>query len=129
MKKALLSMTAAIAVATLSVSPVTSGEVSPVGTWQSSTGESRYEVSLCGSDKLCARLTWLRSDARTAENMAYLNKYIVRGARPVSENKWRGTIDYAGEKIGGSVTLVNADRMRLNACMLIACQSVDFHRI
>ena len=110
--------------------PVISDELSPVGKWRTTTGESQYEVTLCGDGtRLCAKLTWLRADARTADNLAYLNKYVVRGAKPTSANKWRGIINYAGEKIGGSVTLISANRMRLNGCKLIVCQTMDFKRV
>jgi uncharacterized protein (DUF2147 family) len=104
--------------------------MTPIGKWRSTTGESQYEVTYCGDGtRLCARLTWLRSDARTAENLQYLNKYVVRGARSIQTNKWRGTINYGGEKIGGSVTLLNDDKMRLTGCKLIACQTMDFNRV
>ena len=131
MKHPLKSLAMAIlAAGSLFATPVVSEEPSPVGKWQTSTGESRYEVSLCGDGtRLCAKLTWLRSDARTAENVKYLNKYVVHGAKPLAPNKWRGTVNYAGEKIAGSVTLVAPDKMRLNSCMLVVCQSIDFHRI
>jgi uncharacterized protein (DUF2147 family) len=104
--------------------------VSPVGKWQTAGGESRYEVNYCGSgDYLCAKLTWLRSDARTPENLAYLNRLVVRGAVPTSSNKWRGTIRYDGQEIPGRMTLVGNDKMVLSGCQLIFCQTVEFQRI
>lgn len=104
--------------------------VSPVGRWQTATGESRYEVSYCGSgEHLCAKLTWLRSDARTPENLAYLNRLVVRGAVPSSYNKWTGTIRYDGQEIPGRMTLVGNDKMVLSGCQLLFCQTVEFQRI
>ncbi len=111
------------------ISPVMANDASPVGKWQTATGESRYEVSYCGGTALCARLTWLRSDARTPENLAYLNTYVVKGAHRTGTNKWSGTLSYNGEKIGGSMTLIDGDSMRLSGCKLIMCQTLEFERI
>ena len=105
-------------------------DLTPVGTWQTTSGESRYSVSYCGDGtELCAKLIWLRKDARTPENLALLNKHVVHGARPTAANKWRGTVKYDGHTVSGSVTLVNQDKMSLRGCQLIACQNVDFVRI
>lgn len=117
-----------VALATLTL-PAFAGQVSPVGTWQSSTGESRYQVSLCGDGtELCAKLTWLRDDARTAENLAFLNKWVVK-AHPVQANKWRGTVNYKGDTVSGSVTLVNEDTLKLSGCKGIFCKSLRFNRV
>jgi uncharacterized protein (DUF2147 family) len=103
---------------------------SPVGTWQTSTGESRYSVSYCGDgSQLCAKLIWLRSDAKKPANLAQLNKMVVNGAKAIAANKWRGTVTYEGKRVSGSVTLVNKNRMKLSGCAFIACKSVDFVRI
>ena len=130
MRKTAVKIAAGLVVLTMSVASALSGELSPVGQWQSATGESRYEVTMCGDGtKLCARLTWLRADARTLDNLKLLNKYVVTGARPTNANKWRGTVHYAGGKAGGSVTLLSPDKMRLSGCKLIMCQTFDFHRL
>ncbi|MEO5806024.1 hypothetical protein [Devosia sp.] len=107
--------------------PAFAQDPSPVGNWQTTTGESRYAVSLCGDGtQLCAKLTWLRADARTPANLSQLNRLVVQGARVSSPNKWRGTVNYGGQKVSGSVTLVSSGKMRLTGCQLIACKSVDF---
>lgn len=109
--------------------PSMAGELSPVGTWQTTTGESRYAVSLCGDGtQLCAKLTWLRSDARTPENLALLNKTVVHRATPTAANKWRGTVQYGGHNVSGSLTLISDNRMTLSGCKLVACQQIDFER-
>ena len=121
---------AAAALALCAAAPTFAQDLTPVGTWQTITGESRYSVSYCGDGtELCAKLTWLRADAQTPENLALLNKYVVQGARSTAENKWRGTVKYDGHTVSGSVTLVNEDKLSLSGCKLIACQKVDFVRI
>ena len=125
-----LKTIAAAALALGLAAPAVAQDLSPVGTWQTTTGESRYAVSYCGDGtQLCAKLTWLREDARTPENVALLNEYVVQGARPTAENKWRGSVKYEGRTVSGSVTLVSEDKMSLSGCQLIACQKVEFVRI
>ena len=127
----ILTKTIAAAALTLFVAaPAFAQDLTPVGTWQTATGESRYSVSYCGDGtELCAKLTWLREDAKTPENLALLNKYVVQRAKPTAANKWRGTVNYEGKIVAGSVTLISGDRMSLSGCQLIACQKVDFVRI
>ena len=121
---------AAAALALCAAVPTFAQDLTPVGTWQTTTGESRYTVSYCGDGTdLCAKLTWLREDAKTPENLALLNKYVVQGAQATAQNKWRGTVNYDGHTVSGSVTLVNEDKLSLSGCKLIACQKVDFVRV
>ena len=126
----LIKTIAAAALALCAAAPAFAQDLTPVGTWQTTTGESRYSVSYCGDGtELCAKLIWLRSDAKTPENLALLNKHVVQGARATAANKWRGTVKYAGHTVSGSVTLVNQDKLSLSGCQLIACQKVDFVRL
>ena len=102
----------------------------PTGTWQTSTGESRYKVSYCGDGtQLCAKLTWLRDDARTEENLAYLNRYVVRGASPAADNKWQGQVSYAGDTFAGSLTMTSANSLKLSGCKGMFCKTMSFSRI
>lgn len=102
----------------------------PTGTWQSTTGESRYKVTYCGDGtQLCAKLTWLRDDARTEENLPYLGAYVVKGAVPAGGNQWEGKVNYNGETFSGRVTMVSANSMTLKGCKGMFCQSMDFNRI
>lgn len=130
MFKVAKKITVGITLLALSAVPTLSGEMSPVGKWQTATGDSRYEVMLCeGGRAICAKLTWLRADTRTADNVRYLNTYVVRGARPAAQNKWRGIINYGDEKVSGSVTLTSPNTMRLQGCKAIFCQSMTFNRV
>lgn len=129
MLRSIMKIAAAATLAALASTPAMANDLNPVGSWQSTTGEARYEVVNCGNGQLCARLTWLRSDARTAENLQYLNQYVVSGAVPASSNKWRGTVHYEGEAINGNLTMLNDDQMRVSGCKVIMCQTVEFTRI
>ena len=101
----------------------------PTGNWQSTSGESRYNVSYCGDGtQLCAKLTWLREDARTQENLPYLNRYVVKGAVATGKNRWEGKLAYAGDVYSGRVTMVSANAMKLKGCKGVFCQSMNFVR-
>ena len=102
---------------------------SPVGTWQVTTGEARYAVMSCGSGKLCAKLVWLRSDARTEENLALLNHYVVKGAQPAGGGKWSGNVTFNGHDYDGTMQLVSKNFMTLKGCSGILCQTYEFTRI
>ncbi len=102
----------------------------PLGKWQTTTGESRYEISKCQNGKaICAKLVWLRPDVRTPENLKQLNRIVLSGAKLVSKNKWRGAVKYAGESLSGSLVLLNKNKLRLNGCSFIFCKTVNFKRL
>jgi hypothetical protein len=124
----LRTLAAAIAIAcSSSFAAIAADAASPVGSWQLSTGESRYDVAECGSDAICARLTWLRDDERTEENLALLGSVVIKGAR-VRDNKWKGTAIYEGRRVDASMTMVDGDTMRLTGCQLL-CQTLTLSRI
>ena len=128
---AFVNILAAATLALALAAPVVAADnLNPVGNWRTTTGESRYKVSLCGDGtQLCAKLIWLREDARTPENMKLLNSYVVQGAREVRENNWTGTVKYDGQTVDGSVTMVSRNQMQFSGCKLIACKQVDFVRM
>jgi uncharacterized protein (DUF2147 family) len=120
----------AIATVALGLAGTPSLAADPTGTWQSTTGESRYKVSYCGNgQQLCAQLTWLRDDAKTAENLQYLGDYVLRGAQPTAANRWRGKLNYNGDTYNGSVTMISANALTLKGCSGVFCKSMQFQRI
>jgi len=120
---------AAAMLVTLAASPALAAQ-SPAGTWQTTTGESRFEVTLCGDGtQVCAKLIWLREDARTAENLPYLNSYVLLGAKRALENKWRGDAEYLGEVVRGTLTLVDHDTLTINGCEGALCKKFELNRI
>jgi len=102
----------------------------PTGIWQSTSGESRYKVTYCGDgQQLCAKLTWLRDDARTKDNVAYLNRYVVKGATETASNKWAGQLLYDGDSYDGSLTMTGSDSLKLSGCKGMFCKTMNFSRI
>ena len=116
--------------ASLSCAGLQAAEPNPLGNWQTATGESRFKVTRCGTgEELCARLIWLRDDARTAENLALLNNFVLTGARQVAANSWAGTVVYDGDTYAGTVVFKSNDVMTVKSCSGILCHSYDLHRI
>lgn len=126
----LSSACAAVAVCGLFALPAIAADIDPSGQWQVTTGESRYRVTACGKGghELCAKLTWLREDARTEANLALLNKTIVRG-HPADENKWTGTVVYDGQTYDATVTIVSNNSMRVHGCSGMFCKSFELSRL
>ncbi len=119
---------AAIFAAGLTVA--TAADNDPTGQWEVTTGESRYRISYCGDgNELCARLTWLRDDARTDENLALLDRYVVQEARPDEGNSWVGTMQYDGETYVATARLLSSDAMELKSCSGVFCRSFTLRRI
>ena len=113
----------------LGLAPALAGDLDPVGSWQSASGEARVKVTLCGDGtELCAKLTWLAEDARTDENLELLNAYVVNKAKPVEENQWRGTVHFDGDSATGSIVLVSASTMTVSGCKLV-CKTFAFNRM
>src|SRR5262245_6211019 len=105
-------LAAALVLVGLAATPAFAAD--PTGTWLSSGGESRYKVSYCGDGtQLCAKLTWLREDAKTQTNLAYLNRYVVKGAVSSGRNSWEGQLSYDGDVFAGKVTMVSDNTMSL----------------
>jgi uncharacterized protein (DUF2147 family) len=120
-------LAAALLLAGLAATPALAAD--PTGTWLSTSGESRYKVSYCGDGtQLCAKLTWLRDDARTRTNLAYLNRYVVKGAVAAGADSWEGQLAYDGEIYAGKVTMVSDDALKLRGCKGVFCQSMNFVR-
>ena len=118
----------AFALALTAVSPVLAAGASPIGRWQVTTGEARYSVVACGGT-LCAKLVWLRNDARTDDNLAMLNHYVVRGAKPQGDGKWSGSLVVKGNSYDGTMTMVSKNFMRLDACSGFICLTYEFTRL
>lgn len=130
----MLNLTLRLATACLALSvfaaPLSANSASPVGDWQLTSGESRFEISTCGENALCAKLTWLRDDVKgDAELASHLDSYVMSGATPSGANTWSGTVSYDGATYAGKLILVDADTMRLRGCMGIFCKSMELERI
>jgi uncharacterized protein (DUF2147 family) len=58
-----------------------------------------------------------------------LNTYVVKGAVPVSDNKWNGNVTMDGRSYDGTMTMLSANFMKLKGCSGMLCQTFEFTRI
>ncbi len=130
-----MTMLAKLAIAVLglvgAVAPLSAqGAGTPLGLWQSDNGAARYELSLCGDGtQLCAKLVWLSEGDRTAENLPYLNTYLMQNANRVKANQWKGEAHLFGQSFAGTVTFIAADRIELSGCVLfVVCRTYYLDR-
>lgn len=101
---------------------------SPVGSWQVSSGESRYRVYPCGND-ICVKLTWLNGPSRTPENLKLLGRNVVNHAKRNGLNSWSGIIFLNGNKYSGTMTMTSENSMILRGCVSFICQTYYFSRL
>lgn len=122
----------AFGLALLAAGPAIAEQFNPIGIWEPSNRESRYEFTLCGDngDRLCAELIWIQEDKKDERNTRYLNTYMFRNARHVAMNRWEGTVSLEGFNIGGTVVQTSNDSMELNACALfVFCEEIALSRV
>ena len=63
------------------------------------------------------------------DNLALLNKYVVRGAQPTGNGTWAGNVTFNGNSYAGTMKLVSKNFMTLKGCSGILCQTYEFTRI
>ena len=104
---------------------------SPVGQWEIETGDSRYNVTMCGDGtQICAELIWLGNGGDTAENLPYLNTLMIDRAPLIRANQWRGELNLYGKKATGTITQLDANTVQLKGCyFLVLCRSYKMHRL
>ncbi len=103
---------------------------SPAGAWQTSDGQARVKVTMCGDGTaLCARLTALSGKARTSENLRMLITYVVEGAQMTGQNIWLGKVHFNGQTADGHITMVSANAITVSGCQLGMCKTLDFRRL
>ena len=112
----------------------------PFGVWQHPDNGSHIRIAKCGAG-LCATIVKVRDPSRTAVNNPdpKLRKRpvdgitIMKGGRKTGENSWSGKLynTQDGETYSGTLTLVDADHLKLQGCVLggLICQGPTWTRI
>jgi len=111
--------------------PLGTGGLTPEGFWESESGDSRYDVTLCGpdGDSLCVELSWIRPKDRNDRNVTFLNEMVVDEARRTRPLQWKGRLNVYGTEYAGTVKMLDKNTMRLTACVFILCESQEYVRI
>lgn len=111
--------------------PLGVGGMTPEGRWASETGDSRYEVTLCGDDgvSLCGKLIWIRPRDRNQRNVQFVDTWVVREAARTRPLEWKGTLSVYGTEYGGTVSMTDWNTLRLTACVFILCETQEYRRL
>lgn len=112
--------------------PAMAQSLNPIGIWEPDNRESRYQFTYCGEngDRLCAALIWIQEDKKDARNTKYLNTYMFKNARQTRPGHWSGTVTLEGFNLGGTVTQLDNDTLRLKACALfVFCEDIRLNRV
>ncbi len=121
----------AIAVAlVLGVMPAFAGEYDPLGRWQTTIGESRFEFSYCGDGtKLCATLVWLNADAMKSPAAKQIGSYAYTLASHIGANTWRGILAYDGRTTLATIRLTTPKTLTVSGCYFIWCRSFNLVKL
>jgi hypothetical protein len=111
------------------LTPSFAESTNPNGSWKDKYGTA-FEMSLCGDGTaLCAILKDIKGKSRTEDNLALLNKQILK-AKQVASNKWQGTVSLNGDHAPATVKQVGANTIEITGCKaLVFCQTLVFNRI
>ncbi len=105
------------------------GGITPVGVWEADNKESRYQVTLCGDGtQLCAELVWIRPRDINRRNKPYLNTFVVYEAVRARPAEWKGDINIYGTTYGGSVKIINQNKLLLTGCIFVLCETFELYR-
>lgn len=99
----------------------------PIGLWQRADAQIEARFYPCG-DKLCARITKIKSKSRHLTSGAML----VQGAALTSHNMWEGPvldID-SGTMVAGVITLTSRATLSVKSCtVLVLCRVETWNRV
>ena len=102
----------------------------PEGLWEPGNKESRYEITYCGKGTdLCALVKWIDPAHLNDGNRKFLNTYLFSEIPMRGRGKWRGTINFQGRQINGTVKQLAADTLSVKACLLFLCEEVTLTRV
>lgn len=102
------------------------------GIWQMKDGYSDYLVETCGKENtdLCVKPVALRGKADNERNRAHLNSYIVKGAKQIGANRWKGKLELWGQTADGTLVLRDSNYLTISGCFyLVVCNEFELNRI
>lgn len=103
---------------------------SPAGIWELETGDTRFQLEMCGDgSQVCGTLVWLSDADYNEQYKPYLNTPMARELRPDRPGRWRGEMALFGHKLAGTLSQRSEDEMVLRGCaFLVVCKSYRLYR-
>lgn len=110
----------------------------PTGVWIRSSGSAKIRIDKCGG-ALCGTVVWEREPRKDLHNPdpgkrnePVTGRRVLLGMKPAGDDKWQGEVYNAedGKTYTGWVTMVAADRLKLQGCVLggLICKSDTWSR-
>ena len=102
---------------------------SPDGNWATGPKDYRYEFKLCGKDgqELCGWMTYGFDPSPQVQR--YVGKLVLDRARRIGPQAWKGDLVFAGHRMNGTMTLVEPNRLEIDACVaIIICGKFNMYR-
>jgi len=132
-----------LAMALMAASTIAGFAIDPAGTWLTDGGKATMRVTDCGG-ALCASIVSLREpndpqgrpkldvhniDA-SKRNRPVVGVQILMGLQPQGANKWTGQAynPEDGKTYDVTVTLENANILKVEGCVLFICQTKTWTR-
>lgn len=130
MSKLLRTISSLAVVALAGLTPVTSYAAGQsLGIYQTTDRKMDFALDLCGNGKqLCVKIAAARGDADSPRVHPYIGKLMVDRANPAGSNVWKGTMDFQGTKLNGSLTLKPGVSFVMHGCAYVVICS-DFNLI
>jgi uncharacterized protein (DUF2147 family) len=133
-----------LAIALIGASTIAGFAIDPTGTWLTEGGKATTRVTDCGG-ALCASIVSLKepNDPQTGRpkldvnnsdaskrNRPLVGVQILTGLRPQGASKWSGQAynPEDGKTYDVTVTLENANILRVQGCVLFICQTKTWTR-
>ncbi|MCZ4274078.1 DUF2147 domain-containing protein [Maritalea porphyrae] len=110
--------------------PAMAENLNPEGTWTPGNKESRYDISYCGKGTdLCAKVAWIDPKFVNDDNKKLLGTDLFSEIPMRGRSKWRGTINFQGHRVNGTVKQLAADKLSVKACVFFLCEEVLLDRV
>lgn len=129
---------AAVLTALVATGTATAFAGDATGVWLRASGSAKIRIAKCG-DALCGTVVWEREPRKDVHNPdaskrndPIVGRRVLLGLKPAGDERWKGEVYNAedGKTYTGYVTLVGADQLKLQGCVLggLICKSDTWSR-
>lgn len=123
-------MSSVIAFALSISGPGFAESLNPEGSWTPGNKESRYDISYCGKGTdLCAKVAWIDPKFVNEDNKKLLGTDLFSEIPMRGKSKWRGTINFQGHRVTGTVKQLDANKLSVKGCIFFLCDEVLLERV
>jgi len=110
--------------------PAMAENLNPEGIWTPGNKESRYDISYCGKGTdLCAKIAWVDPRFVNDDNRKLLGTNLFSEIPMRGRNKWRGTINFQGHRVNGTVKQISENKLSVKGCIFFLCDEVLLDRV